>query len=190
MKHTPTLLRSLAFLALLGLAGCATAVKVDTKRDPAATFSGYRTYTVAPGSGQALSAASEAVLRDTLRTSLAEKGITEASTGKGDLAVVSHVFVRDVVKEGQSGTPWGFDDRDAWSVSGESYGMWRGAPSAYGDPAQFTSGTLVLDVVDTKTKRLVFRGQGEAVVGSQESNARKIRDAVQRIVAEMPATGR
>ena len=53
-------------------------------------------------------------------------------------------------------------------------------------PDWYADGTLVLDFVDAKTRRLVFRGVGKGVVGSRESTARNIEDAVARIVAAMP----
>ena len=47
-------------------------------------------------------------------------------------------------------------------------------------------GTLILDAVDLHARKLVFRGVGQAVVGGSESNARKIEEAVSKIVAEFP----
>jgi len=44
----------------------------------------------------------------------------------------------------------------------------------------------VLDAVDLHTHKLVFRGAGTAVVGGAESNAEKIRDAVEKMVAAFP----
>jgi hypothetical protein len=64
--------------------------------------------------------------------------------------------------------------------------MWAGAPRTYVDVTQYTEGTLVLDAVDTRAKKLVFRGTGTAVVGGPDSNAGKIRDAVKKMVAALP----
>jgi hypothetical protein len=47
----------------------------------------------------------------------------------------------------------------------------------------------VLDFVDARTKKLVFRGVGKAVVGGPESNARKIQEAVAKIVAAVACGG-
>ncbi|MGH7936921.1 MAG: DUF4136 domain-containing protein, partial [Bryobacteraceae bacterium] len=59
-------------------------------------------------------------------------------------------------------------------------------PRSYVDVEQYHEGTLVLDFVDAGTKKLVFRGVGKAVVGGPESNAGKIREAVDKIVAGYP----
>ena len=64
--------------------------------------------------------------------------------------------------------------------------MWAGAPVTYVDVSNYTEGTLILDVVNTHTKKLVFRGTGTAVVGGPNSNAGKIRDAVKKMVAALP----
>ena len=47
---------------------------------------------------------------------------------------------------------------------------------------QYTEGTLIIDFVDSKTHKLVFRGLGQAAVGSTERNA----EAVNKIVAAYP----
>ena len=47
-------------------------------------------------------------------------------------------------------------------------------------------GTLIIDFVDRKTHKLVFRGLAQAAVGSQARNANAIRAAVTKIVAQFP----
>ena len=56
----------------------------------------------------------------------------------------------------------------------------------YVDVRNYNQGTLILDVVDTHTNKLVFRGAGTAVVDGPESNARKIEEAVAKMVAALP----
>ena len=46
---------------------------------------------------------------------------------------------------------------------------------------------MILDLLDTRTNKLVFRGAGAAVIGGPESNAGKIRDAVKKRVAALPS---
>jgi len=176
----------LSVLAAAGaLAACET-VTVTTDYDHSAPFGKYKTYALAPAKhGQALSPASEAALRDALRTELAARGITEATSGKPDLAIVRHVFLSDKISV-QQYTDWGYGHAGAWPYGYGSYGMWAGAPRTYTDVSNYTEGTLILDVVDTRTKKLVFRGIGTAVVGGPESNAGKIQDAVKKMVAALP----
>lgn len=167
------------------LAACST-VSVTTDYDHSAPFGKYKSYSLAPAAhGQTLSPTSEAVLRDTLRTQLAARGIREISGGKPDLAVVRHVFLQQKVSV-QQYTDWGYGYNGGWPYGYGYYGMWSGAPRTYTNVNQYTEGTMVLDFVDTHTKKLVFRGMGKAVVGGAGTNADKIREAVEKIVAEFP----
>ncbi|MEO7319713.1 MAG: DUF4136 domain-containing protein [Chthoniobacteraceae bacterium] len=180
-------------VATCALAACST-VTVTTDYDKSAAFGKYKTYTLAPArQGQALSATGEAALRDALHTELTARGLTEVSHGKADLAIVRHVFLQDKVSV-QQYTDWGYGYGGGWpsgygygrGYGYGSYGMWAGAPQTYVDVNHYTEGTMILDVVDTKTKKLVFRGTGQAVVGGAESNAGKIREAVKKMVASLP----
>jgi hypothetical protein len=119
------------------LAACST-VSVTTDYDHSASFGKYRTYSFAPASrGPALSPSSEAALRDALRTELAMRGISEAPSGKADLAVVRHVFLQEKVSV-QQYTDWGYGMGGAWPYGYGYYGMWAGAPQTYTDVHQFT----------------------------------------------------
>jgi hypothetical protein len=186
MKYTATKLSALAALAL----GACSTVTVTTDYDHSAPFGKYKTYSLAPAKqGQTLSPVSEAALRDALRTELAARGISEATSGKADLAVVRHVFLQDKVSV-QQYSDWGYGYHGAWPYGYGYYGMWAGAPRTYVDVNQYTEGTMILDVVDTHTNKLVFRGTGTAVVGGPESNAEKIREAVKKMVAALPAAAK
>jgi hypothetical protein len=77
---------------------------------------------------------------------------------------VRHVFLTDNISV-QEYTDWGYGYGGGWPYGYGYYGMWAGAPSTYVDVSTYTEGTMILDVVDTHTKKLVFRGTGTAVVG-------------------------
>ena len=163
--------------------GCA-AVTVTTDYDHAANFAKYKTYALTPPHySSIMSPTSEAALRDALRAELTSRGLTEVSGQKAELDIVRHVFVEEKVSA-QQWNDWGY--RGSWPYSFGSYGMWNGAPVTYTDISVYGEGTLILDFVDARTKKLVFRGVGKAVVGGPESNAGKIREAVAKIVAAYP----
>lgn len=184
MKTSAIKLASLGIACALG--ACST-VSVTTDYDKSAAFGKYKTYSLAPAAkGQALSPTGEAALRDALRTELSARGISEASGGRADLAVVRHVFTQDKVSV-QQYTDWGYGYAGGWPYGYGRYGMWAGAPRTYTDVHNYTEGTLILDFVDTRTNKLVFRGTGTAIVGGPESNAGKIREAVKKMVADLPA---
>jgi hypothetical protein len=175
----------LALAATLALAGCA-GVTVTTDYDHTATFGKYKTYVLAPGKhDQSLSASAEAQLRSTLRTELSKRGLTEVTSGKADIAIVRHVFVQHNVTVDHY-TDYGYGYHDTWPYGYGYYSMWAGAPQTYVDVTHYAEGTLVLDVVDLHTKRLVFRGTGTAVVGSSSENVEKIHEAVEKMVEALP----
>jgi hypothetical protein len=57
---------------------------------------------------------------------------------------------------------------------------------------EYEAGTLVLDVVDPRTQRVIWRGwaQGsvEDILHDQDRMARRIREGVRRMLERLPAT--
>jgi hypothetical protein len=180
-------LKLAAAISMSLFAACST-VTVTTDYDRSASFAKYKTYRLAPAAhGHTLSPVTDAALRASLRRELAARGIAETSSGKSDLAIVRHVFLEQKISVNQY-TDWGYGYGGGWPYRYGYYGMWAGAPRTYVDVSRYTEGTLVLDFVDTRTQRLVFRGIGKAVVAGPESNARKIDEAVTKMIAAFPTS--
>jgi hypothetical protein len=181
--------RYLFFAAvLICLFSACETVTVTTDYDRAAHFGKYKTYALTPPNrGQTMSPASEAALSDAVRAELNSRGLTEAPARTADLDIVRQVFVQQKTSV-QQWTDWGYRHHGGWpyGYGYGYYGMWPGAPTSYVDVQQYDEGTLILDFVDARTKKLVFRGVGKAVVGGPDSNAGKIREAVSKIVAGYP----
>lgn len=166
----------------LFMAGCST-VSVTTDYDHSTSFEQYRTYTLTPPSEKIpLSPSAEAALRDSLRINLAAHNITEVAKD-ADLHVVSHVSTKEKVVVYPGGLAYrGMPYAYGW------YGYGSMDPLAVPDVSQYTEGTLILDFVDAKTKKLVFRGTGTDTVSDPETNAESIREAVEKIVQKFPKT--
>jgi hypothetical protein len=174
-----------ALLATGTLVACST-VSVTTDYDHGAPFARYKTFAYASAEkDQSLSPSGEQALRETLRSSLAARGIYEVPQSKANLDVVRHVFL-DAKTSVHQYTDWGYGYRGGWPYRYGTYGIWTGAPASYVDVKNYTEGTLVLDFVDTHTKKLVYRGTGKAVVDKVGNNAEPIREAVEQIVAGLP----
>ena len=170
---------------LAGLLSSCSPVSVTTDYDRTVPFPKFKTYTLAPpAKGQTLSPGSEAALRDTLRAELAKKGILEKKSGKADLAIARHVFFQNKIAVHEY-TDWGYSG-GYWPYRYGFYDPWIGAPRTYVDVTQYKEGTLVLDFVDTRTNKLVFRGTGSGPVGKPNANAARTTEAVARIVAGLP----
>lgn len=172
-----TLLRRYFLAAsVFALAACSS-VSVKTDFDQSIAFAQYRSYSlVASDEPIGLSPSGEAALTATLRNQLAARGVAEAGD-KADLHIVRHITTKDKIRINSSsaGGPYRYG----------RYGAWAGGPQ-YTDVSQYTEGTLILDFVDAKTNQLVFRGIASGTVGDPQANAAKIKEAVEKIVADYP----
>lgn len=161
---------------VLVLAACSS-VSVTTDFDPSSSFAQYLSYTLAQSDEPiGLSPSSEAALTETLHNQLVARGVEEVLEN-ADLRIVRHITTQDKIRINQSST--------GGVYRYGRYGMWAGGPQ-YTDVSQYTEGTLILDFVDVKTNQLVFRGIASGTVGDPESNAAKIKEAVEKIVAAYP----
>jgi hypothetical protein len=162
------------------LAACASgpAVSVATDYNHQISFAGYKTYWLDLSQAPELRPTGRAALTDALRASLAERGISEASSKQADLVVVPAAFTSEKLH--------------SMPTRNTTYVPYRGGEYGTGlwymnqDVTQYTEGTLVLDFLDRKRHLIVFRGVGRGVLSTQERNAVGMREAVQKIVAQMP----
>jgi hypothetical protein len=162
------------------LAACASgpSVSVATDYNHQISFAGYKTYWLDLSQAPELRPTGRAALTDALRASLAERGITEAPSRSADLVVVPAAFTSEKLH--------------SMPTRNTTYIPYRGGEYGTGmwymnsDVTQYTEGTLVLDFLDRKRHLIVFRGVGQGVLSTTEKNAVGMRDAVQKIVAQMP----
>jgi hypothetical protein len=169
------------FSALCGLlASCASgpAVSVATDHNHKISFAGYKSYSLDLSQAPELRPTGRTALSEALKSSLAERGITESSASKADLAVVARVFTGEKLH--------------TMPTRNITYVPYRGGQVGSGlwymnnDVTQYTEGTLVLDFLDQKSRLIVFRGVGKGVMSTSERNAVGIQNAVQKMVAEFP----
>lgn len=172
-----------AVAACIWFAGCSQYdIKYDYDVD--SNFSAYRTYAWIPQQiDEGRVNATTAVQRNTLLdnrirsavdATLATKGLT-ADEQNPDLLVVYHTGMQNKVDV----TDWGY------SYSG-SYWGWAGRDI---DVYNYTEGTLLVDLVDAKTKQLAWRGSATGVVDpgrSPEEVQERINDVVAQIFANYP----
>ena len=181
MKSTFKTLRYLTTLAIVctlaALAACSTSppVTVNTDYDHTATFGKYHTYAIDTAS-IGLSPTGAAALQSALQSSLAARGLKEGGRN-ADLYIVPRVFTRQQLNVMPGG---------GYSVYPSMYGHYGRGWSMNAQVQQYTEGSLVIDFVDSKTHKIVFRGLGQAAVGSTERNAAAIQEAVNKIVAAYP----
>ena len=171
------------FLSLLVIAvftGCAS-MKVDTDYDSAASFAAYQTFAwmEKPDEvrdnltrlGQVTQRIETAVERE-----LMADGYQKASATP-DFFVVYHTAVETQIT-GATIDTWGYNYRRP---------RWR-TGTVYADVSvdSYQEGTLIIDIVDAEKNELVWRGTAVGAVSSTAQAAKKVDEAVQKILAEFP----
>jgi len=185
----PRSIRSLllaASLLALATAGCA-GFSVSSDYDPQADFSGYRSWYWLPpsptGDHRIDNDLVAARIRRAVEASMAARGFAKTGTGEGDFGVGYHGAIQGKIDVQTIDRYYGYGP--GWGRYGAGYGGI--ATETYVD--QYDQATLILDVVDRRSQKLVWRGSGSARVVEDETpqrrdeRARKIVDA---ILAEFP----
>src|SRR4249919_2558744 len=139
--------------ALLLLAGCASTPTVTTDHDPSAQFGSYKTYYWAKKPEGSSPLVTQRIVEG-IDARLQAKGWTQAPDG--DVALVANISraQQQSVDTFYSGTAMG-----GWGYRG-----WGGMGSATTTVRNYTVGTLVVDMFDTRTKQAVWRGSASGTV--------------------------
>jgi hypothetical protein len=165
-----------AAICLLG--GCVT---TSATTSPNANLGSYRTFAFfQPTTANAKQLAFERspagqVVRDRVSSDLQSKGLTEAAENP-DLLIAYHSKLEQKTEV----TDWGY---------GGFYGGWGGL----GGPGnvsvdQYTQGTLLIDMIDPKTKQVVWRGTASAVANNPDNpDTNKLASAVDKLMKKYPA---
>ena len=161
----------LAALALVMSTAAAYAQKVNVDSDPAAPFASYKTYAWTAGTPAPV-ALSEQRLHAAVDAKLAGEGLAMNTTAP-DLIVSTHVSTKDkqeLIANGFGDGPWGFG------------GGFGGATVE-----TFVEGTLVVNLYDAKTKKMVWRGVATATASDKPTkNTEKINKALDKMFEKYP----
>ena len=162
---TRQMITALALAALT--AGVAYAQHVTTDSDPAAPFATYKTYAWTPGTAADVSL-TEQRIHDGVNAQLQGKGMTQVDSNP-NVFVATHVTthaVPQVIADGFG--PWGFGGGMATVQT-------------------YTEGSLIVDLYDATTRKMVWRGVAQATVSDKpEKNAEKIDKSLAKMFARYP----
>lgn len=149
-------LAAAAAACLLGVLGCASSLKVDVGWDQNADFAKYKTWAwKLDGSIQdpVWARRFESVLTD----QLAKDGLTEVGLEQSpDLWAVAHVRFSAETRVVSYDPMWGY-----------GYGAWAPMNTMIYD---VPLGSMVLDLVDVRLKRVVWQGTASDVIAAGKSN--------------------
>jgi len=181
MKGEPmSRLRVTAILALSAvvLAGCATTMGAGAYAQRGLELSRYRTYDWGPA--DALPTGDPRLDKDpdfrdhlegAVEKQLAAKGFVRATqeTGRPDLLLHYHASIDTRIDVGQTEREYGAcrnGDCQSWVVN-------------------YEAGTLVLDMVDAKSERLIWRGWAQDSVAPMLADRNRMRQKIQEAVGRM-----
>jgi len=165
----------LAVLAALTVAGCAS-MNTGSFVMRGVDFSAYRTYNWGPAETMATGDPRldnnrffhERVQED-VEKHLAIRGFEKRTAGTPDLVLHYHASIDQEIDTSGMDQQYGCDDCR---------------------PFVYDAGTLTLDLVDTRTNKLIWRGWAERSIGGaidkQEWMERQVDEAVTRILEKLP----
>jgi hypothetical protein len=169
------------------MAACAQGITTDY--NPSIGFSQFRTFAMVSRPDSASHELVDDRVREAVAAQLATKGLTETDRKGADLFVGYGIV--DHTHKVVYGNNWGWGPAWGWR-----YYRWGVAwpVDTRREITRYTDGTVVVCLVDAKTRRVVWQGQAEDVlslpVGNPEQATKQISQAVARILAKFPPTVR
>ena len=197
----------LGTLLIVVLAGC-DPMRITSDYDPAADFTGLKTYDWMPVANKEGTDAAQEVdglvvdrildsrIRRAVENQLAIQGHQKLTPEKADFLIGYHAAVQEKLRVTTMDDHYGYGR--GWRPSRRPYGgrggYSRGSYSGgrgYSRTfvAKYDEGTLVLDIVDPKTKMLLWRASAQAEVDrddSLEKRQKRLNEAVRRMLEDFP----
>ncbi|MBZ4035911.1 DUF4136 domain-containing protein [Flavobacterium sp. 17A] len=184
IKRTNLRLIPILFLGLIY--GCSPTVKVTSDYDHSANFSQYKTFAVydlKAQEGQVNQLNVDRVSK-AIRSEMLAKGFTESDNP--DLKVNAVSILKNKTSVSANTNFYGYGGMY------RPYGYWGGGAMMGGanttfDSYDYVDGSLVIDVVSTKTQKLLWQGIGNAEIDSKPDNPEEfINGAIKKILANFP----
>jgi hypothetical protein len=166
---------SIGMFLVLCVASRASAQKVTVDFDPHAPFTDYKTFMWIEPIHYPEDPLMEPRIMDAINSALTNKGLQEAPDG-ADIGVMAHVATK--TKHTLETFYTGFPGSWRWGM---------GWGEAITTPETYTIGTIVVDLFDTSTKQLVWRGVGsETLSDKPEKDTQKLSKTVEKMFKDFP----
>jgi len=165
--------------------GCAT-LKVNTDYPPGTDFSKYKSFSIKKGTPPKNPIAADR-LENALGNALQARGFTRVPDG-GDLYVFSHFRLGKDTIVNSSG--YGYGGYGGWAGHG-GWGYGGGMQSSTTTVTEIPTGTLVVDLVDSKTNTAVWRGYAKdniSTTATPDEREQKANVVFQTLFANFPPT--
>jgi hypothetical protein len=165
-------------IAVLLTASCSNQIAVKSDYDKDVDLSLYQTYAWLPNkeiesknNPLVYNELTDKRIKQAVETQLQNKGIQRATIP--DLHVHYHIIIEN--KSAVRPATYGYNYSNYWMRNQV-------------DVLQYREGTLIIDLMDSKNKNLIWRGWGVSVLGdsSVSLTEEEINDAVSKILKEFP----
>jgi len=192
-QFTQRMKRILIMMGLLGVISSCTRVAVDKSAN--VNFNKYRTYTWMDSDVQA---GKNPAYYNEIATQNVEKAVNDVLGSKGlqenksnpDLLIGYHFFVEKETRTVANPNPYPlygpFYGWGRWGYGGWGPGWWGYGGQSYRQE-QYNAGTLIVDMVDSKTHKLVWRGSIENAVADPTRIGPQLTKEVEKILEKYPA---
>lgn len=174
----------------LAVAGCSSAIQVRTMVAPEATLTTQRTFRLLDApvrrDGRPTTGADDPMVNNSIANRALRDRIIRAFTARGyqlverdaDLMVAFYASARETVDV--SVWDYGFPIRSRWP-----------RPAYQQVLTEVTEGSVVIDVIDPRTRELLWRGEGRSRLSSDPAeNVRELARAAEKVVRQYPSAPR
>jgi hypothetical protein len=170
MKTYKTIMFSVAMMMLASVVAVAQQVKTDYDRN--ANFTQYKTYSWS--SVKTKDPLLVDRIKSAVNSALAAKGLTQVDSG-GDLSIVAMEITRN------------HQTLNTFYDGGFGGWRWGGFGDATTTTETYKVGTLVVDLFDTQSKELVFRGSSSDTLSSNsDKNIKNLNKGVDKMFKRFP----
>ncbi|HQZ15861.1 MAG TPA: DUF4136 domain-containing protein [Vicinamibacteria bacterium] len=177
--------RTLTAVALTLLSVSVFAQDVQTDYDKSVNFAAIKTFSIKIGTTWGNPLGESRVLQE-FDKAITEKGWTMTTDdAKADALVLIHgaTEVKKSLETFYSGGVYGAYGYGGWA----GYGVGVGMGSSTTSMSEFTMGTLVVDMFDARTKKLIFRGTASDELSDKVSkNIKKMEKASDKMFKNFP----
>ena len=172
-------LRTLITVAALTLPGVAAAQDVKIDFDKGYNFAPVKTYSITIGTKWGNDLSERRILAE-FDEAIAAKGWKKAENADVNVVLHGATQTKRNANTFYSGMGGGY---------GYRYGGWGGTGTASTVVTEYRVGMLVVDIFDSKTKGLIFRGTAEDEISSNaDKNVKRIEKASTKMFKNFPPT--
>lgn len=172
----------------LGFYSCSKSIWID--QEPNVSISNFETFSwngIKTGEGHSYYMKNniDGSIKSLIDKTLAEKGYHESSTQKGDFFIDFHVFIKADYFQ-QDYCPTGFYGNRGY-IDQITPGPVCNVPLK---TATFDSGTLVIDIVDTRSGQIIWRGNVFGLIENPRFAPEIFEKKVKRLLKKFPVQAR